>query len=155
MDEVTAEDRQTFARELAVVARRWRARVDERLKTIEMSEARAVVLQALAQSDEAASQSTLAERAGVEAPTVVRIVDVLEEQQLVERRACAKDRRVNIVHLSPAGRRLLAQINTIGDELRREVMADLAADEVQAGLTILRRLRQRLDGGDSLDAPVV
>jgi len=153
MDKLTPHDRHEFARELVIVARRWRARLDDRLKVLGMSQARWSALYWLSQSPEGASQTALADRTGVEAATLVRVIDALEAQGLVERRSCPNDRRVKVVHLKEAARPLLAQIDALGEELRQEVMEDVTREEVEQALGLLRRIRARLDGETSFAFP--
>lgn len=153
MDELTPHDRHEFARELVIVARRWRARLDERLKALGMSQARWSALYWLSQSPEGASQTALADRTGVEAATLVRVIDALEAQGLVERKSCPGDRRVKVVHLKEAARPLLAQIDALGEELRQEVMEDVTREEVEQALGLLRRLRTRLDRESAFTFP--
>ena len=153
MDKLTPHDRHEFARELVIVARRWRARLDDRLKVLGMSQARWSALYWLSQSPEGASQTTLADRTGVEAATLVRVIDALEAQGLVERKSCPRDRRVKVVHLKDAAGPLLAQIDALGEELRQEVMEDVTREEVEQALGLLRRIRARLDGESSFACP--
>ncbi|HVI32033.1 MarR family transcriptional regulator [Phenylobacterium sp.] len=153
MDKLTPTDRHEFARELVIVARRWRARLDDRLKVLGMSQARWSALYWLSQSPEGASQTALADRTGVEAATLVRVIDALEAQGLVERKACPGDRRVKVVHLKEAARPLLAQIDALGEELRQEVMEDVTREEVDQALALLRRIRARLDGETTFAFP--
>lgn len=145
MADQTAEDQlHDFARELVVVARRWRTRLDERLKCLGLTEARWAVLYWLWQSPEGLSQTALAERAGVESPTLVRTLDLLCEAGLVERRACDYDRRAKLVFLTPAATPLIHRLDAVAAELRRELMADLTTDELATALTVMRKLRIRL-----------
>lgn len=153
MDKLAPDDRHEFARELVIVARRWRARLDDRLKALGMSQARWSALYWLSQAPEGASQTALADRTGVEAATLVRVIDALEVQGLVERRSCPRDRRVKVVHLKEAARPLLAQIDALGEELRREVMEDVTREEMDQALGLLRRIRARLDGETAFAFP--
>lgn len=59
--------------------------------------------------DEPAPMSRLAERCKTSASFMTSIVDVLEEQGLVERRADPDDRRVTLVALTRAGRECLGR----------------------------------------------
>ncbi len=68
-----------------------------------MSIARWSALYWLGQAGDGVSQAHLAELAGVEPPTLVRVIDQLEQQGLVERRASPSDRRVNMLYLTPDG----------------------------------------------------
>jgi len=141
------DDLHDFARELVVVARRWRTRLDEQLKLLGLSEARWAALYWLWQSPEGLSQTVLADRAGVESPTLVRTLDLLCDAGLVERRSCPHDRRAKVVVLTPAAMPLIRQLDAVAAELRHELMAELAPDELATALKVLRDLRVRLDGG--------
>jgi len=147
LDHLAEDDLHDFARELVVVARRWRTRLDERLKSLGLSEARWAALYWLWQSPEGLSQTALAERAGVESPTLVRTLDLLCEAGLVERRSCPHDRRAKVVVLTPAAMPVIHQLDAVAADLRREVMVELTPEELATGLAILRKLRVRLDCG--------
>ncbi len=145
-DRVTPQDRHEFARELIVVARRWRTRMNERLRSEDMSSPRWSALYWLSQSPNGISQTELADRAGVEPATLVRTLDGLEKQRLAERRPCRHDRRIKLVYLTDTARPLIDRMFEIGDEVRAELMADVPEDEFRAGMRLLRRLRGSLDG---------
>jgi DNA-binding MarR family transcriptional regulator len=55
--------------------------------------------------DEAPSMRRLAEQLRCDASYVTNLVDLLEDAGFVERRVAPTDRRVKLVHLTPAGRR--------------------------------------------------
>jgi MarR family transcriptional regulator for hemolysin len=141
------DDLHDFARELVVVARRWRTRLDERLRNLGSSEARWAALYELWQAPDGLSQTALAERAGVESPTLVRTLDLLCEAGLVERRGCAYDRRTKVVVLTPAATPLIGRLDTVAADLRSDVMSELTPEELASALTTLRKLRARLDAG--------
>lgn len=147
MDHRAEEDLHDFARELVVVARRWRTRLDEQLKVLGLSEARWAALYWLWQSPEGLSQTVLAERAGVESPTLVRTLDLLCKAGLVERRSCPHDRRAKVVVLTPAAMPMIHRLDAVAAELRGELMAELAPQELATALAVLRKLRARLDAG--------
>ena len=151
LDQMADDELHVFARELVVVARRWRTRLDERLKCLGLTEARWAALYWLWQSPEGLSQTALAELAGVESPTLVRTLDLLCEAGLVERRACAYDRRAKLVVLTPAAMPLVHQLDAVAAELRADLMADLTPAELAMALGIFRKLRLRLDSGESAE----
>lgn len=150
MDESFDKDQQQFVRELVIVARRWRNRLDERLKSIGMSQARWAALYWLDQSPAGLSQTALAERAGVEAPSLVRLIDLLEAQGLVVRRVSEKDRRSKLVQLTPAAGPVIAEIVAVSDQLRREVMKDVSREDMTVMLRLLGSMRSAL-GTDAAD----
>jgi len=144
MDRLTSRDRHDFAQAISIVARRWRTRLDERLKPLDMSIARWGALYWLGQAGDGVSQAALAELAGVEPPTLVRVIDQLEAQGLVERRTNPADRRVNLLHLTPAARPLVAEIEAEAERLRVELLDGLSYDEYQTALSVMEKLREKL-----------
>ena len=60
--------------------------------------------------DEAASPSSLAEKVGVKRATMTGLLDRLERDDLIERRAHQRDRRKIGVRLTPKGRQVLAEM---------------------------------------------
>lgn len=152
MPTLTSEERHTFARELIIVARRWRTRLDERLRPLGVSQSRWSVLYWLSEAPEGINQTELAERVGIEPAALVRVLDLLERQALVERTICPRDRRVKIVHLLPSAAPLIADIARIGDELRAEVMAEISNSDFRVALQVLKEIRHQLDGDEAGDA---
>lgn len=146
MSETIRQARHDLARELVVVARRWRAKLDERLRPLGIGEARWAALYWLSQTPGGMSQTALAERAGVENPTLVRTLDLLCDAGLVARRAAPNDRRAKLVALTPAAAPLIAQYDNVADSLRQELMSCLTSEEVAITLGALRKLRARIDG---------
>jgi len=148
VNEALKQARHDLARELVVVARRWRSKLDERLRPLGIGEARWAALYWLSQAPEGMSQTALAERAGVENPTLVRTLDLLCDAGLVARRVAPHDRRAKLVALTPAATPLIAQYDSVADSLRQELMAGLTSEEVAVTLGVLRKLRARIDGAE-------
>jgi|SRR6185312_9395121 MarR family transcriptional regulator, transcriptional regulator for hemolysin len=144
MDRLSSRDRHDFAQAISIVARRWRTRLDERLKPLDMSIARWGALYWLGQAGDGVSQAALAELAGVEPPTLVRVIDQLEAQGLVERRASPTDRRVNLLRLTPAAKPLVAEIEAEAERLRIELLEGLSYEEYQTALGVMEKLRDKL-----------
>ena len=55
--------------------------------------------------DDGCSQQTLADRTYKDKPGITRLIDNLEKESLVERRPDAKDRRLNLIFLTPKGKK--------------------------------------------------
>jgi MarR family transcriptional regulator for hemolysin len=144
MNRLTPRDRHDFAQAISVVARRWRTRLDERLKPMNMSIARWGALYWLGQAGDGVSQAALADLAGVEPPTLVRVIDQLEAQGLVERRTSATDRRVNLLNLTAAAKPVVAEIEAEAERLRVELLDGLSFEEYQAAVAVMDKLRDRL-----------
>jgi MarR family transcriptional regulator for hemolysin len=75
----------------------------------------------------------------------VRLLDALEAQGLIERLPVEGDRRAKHVRLTDAAQPLLAQINGIAADLRREIFADVRNDDLRTSLTVLQRIGDRLE----------
>lgn len=137
--------REALALELARISRRWRARLDERLRHTGLTQARWSALLHLARGGEGLTQRELAERIGVEGPTIGRLLDALEAQGLIERRPVTGDRRAHHIHLTAAAQPVLAEISSIAAALRQEILADIPADDLAACLALLRTIGDRLE----------
>lgn len=133
-----------FAIELGRLSRQWRKRLDERLKQTGLNQARWLVLMHLSRAGPL-SQRELADTVGIEGPTLVRLLDSLEGQGLVERRLCGEDRRVKQVHLAAAAGPLLAEITGIAAALRRQVLAEMPDGELRTAWKVLRDIGDRLE----------
>ena len=145
MDRLTPRERHDFTQAITMVARRWRTRLDERLKPMDMSIARWGALYWLGQQTDGVSQAALADLAGVEPPTLVRVIDQLEAQGLVERKVSAMDRRVNLLRLTEAARPLVTEIEAEAEKMRVEMFGDLTFEEYEAVMAVMGKLRERLD----------
>ncbi|NBJ13048.1 transcriptional regulator SlyA [Microvirga arsenatis] len=133
-----------FAMELGKVARRWRTRLDSRLRARGLTQARWVALLALSRAD-GLTQRDLAATLGVEGPTLVRILDGLEAQGLIERQSCPDDRRAKRVRLTEAADPVLREIRKIADATRRELLEGIATDDLSVARRVLALIAERLE----------
>ena len=136
---------ESFAETLYLLTNAWKAALDRRLKPLGLSRSKWMLMVALYKDGEGASQRALAQRLGIEGPSLVRLLDRMEADGLVERRAVAKDRRVNAVHLSRKGQSQLAQIKAIAGELRQQLMAGLPAADVDTAMAVLAQIRAKAE----------
>lgn len=67
-------------------------------------------------------QKDLARCMGIEAPTLVRLLDRLAAEGFVVRRPVPGDRRANTVHLSARAHEVLKEFNEVADALRRRLL---------------------------------
>lgn len=139
--------RHLLPREIALISRRWRTRLDERLRHTGLTQARWHALLELAKTPDGLTQKELAERVGVEGPTLVRQLDDLQRQGLIERAPVEGDRRANNVRLTALAGPLIEELTAIADEVRNELLQDAGDDELVLVLNVLRRVSARLDEG--------
>lgn len=130
---------------LGECARIWRQKVNDRLRPLGLSQGSWRTLWFLAQAPEGLVQGELAERMGIEGPTLVRLLDLLEKDGLVKRQTPPRDRRMRLVCLTGKAGPIVQDVRKIVGDLRREIMADMSESELSAGLAFLERIRQRLN----------
>lgn len=78
-------------------------------------------------AQEGRTQQDLADALKMRRAAVVGVVDDLEALGVLERRRHPVDRRANALHLTPAGRRLVAKLTTAITALEDELLAPLPA----------------------------
>jgi DNA-binding MarR family transcriptional regulator len=93
---------------------------------------------------EGVSQAEVAAWLDIEPIALVRMLDKLHEEGLVERRAHPTDRRVRTLWLTPAARPVVAQILAINKAIREEAFAGMAADARDIVIDILDSIKGNL-----------
>ena len=131
---------------LGECARIWRQKVNERLRPLGLSQGSWRVLWFLAQAPEGLVQGELAERMGIEGPTLVRLLDLLAREGLVERQTPHQDRRRRLVGLTEKAGPIVLEVKKIIGDLRGEIMDAMPEDELRDGLAFLQRIQERLNG---------
>ena len=129
----------------ALVTRRFRARFAEKVRSSAQTEARWSALYFLSHSPEGLIQTDLAERMGVQGPTLVRLLDALEEQGLVARRSAPEDRRVKRVVILPAGLEVVGEIDTVASDMRDSCFAGLSDEDLRTTLRVLDMVSHGLE----------
>jgi len=131
LDGSTRLDREYgFTYRIILVARRYRALLDEQLRPMGYGTARMEALSTIARSPEPSAQIAIAKRIGIEGPTLTRMLDTLEAEGLVIRRPDPNDRRTKLIELTPAGERALQEIVTVMNAFRSSVLQSLTDSEL-------------------------
>jgi DNA-binding MarR family transcriptional regulator len=86
------------------------------------------------------TQSQLAQAAWMDKTTLVVTLDEMERRGLAERRVAPSDRRVRVIVLTEAGRRLLARADAVVAAVYDDVLAGVDAGERDTFLGVLSRL---------------
>ena len=136
---------ESFTGRLNLIARRYRTRLNEQLRRIGQTQSRWDALFWISVSDEGATQSELAERIGVEGPTLVRMLNRLEQEDLVERRSAESDRRAKTIRMKPAAERALAKIADLSGPFRDDMLSDVSDEELRTCLQVLEKIMSRLE----------
>ena len=90
------------------------------------------------------SQVQLAEQLDMEAISLVRLIDSLQEAGLIERRAHPHDRRIRTLWLTEAARPILAQVRAVALEVRAQALAGMPDDKREVLLDLLVKVRRNL-----------
>jgi MarR family transcriptional regulator for hemolysin len=133
-----------FAEALHLTAHGWRTALDRRLRPLGYSRSRWMVLLHVSRAD-GISHRELADLMGIEAATLVRLVDRMEAEGLLKRRTGEADRRVKHLHLSAAGKLEVARVWASAADLRKEILSGLSKAEITATLEVLQKIRGKLD----------
>ena len=111
---------------------------------------RLAALSALTRYPDGVRQGDLAELMNMSAPSMTRLVEILEEAGWVERRRDSADQRCLLLVLSPVGRKTIETLRDGAATQLSEELTELTADEratLAAAVPVLRKLADRhLDG---------
>lgn len=135
----------TFGTALPILQRGYRSAADRAMVHIGLSQAMAWPLVMAGRLGSGVRPGVLAEVLAVEGPSLVRQLDQLVENGLVERREDAVDRRAKTIHLTPAGNRARAKIEAALDTLREGLFEGVSDDDMAACLRVFETLQARLD----------
>src|SRR5258705_10309249 len=91
------------------------------------------------QKNEGISQARLAELTDVEPMGMVRILDHMEAEGVIERRVDPSDRRARCLFLTPAAKPLLDEIERLSTLTRTEAFASIGRTERDAFLAVVER----------------
>jgi MarR family transcriptional regulator for hemolysin len=133
------------------VARLLRRRFEQNARGSGLTRSQWQVLAYPAQN-EGICQSGLANLLEIEPITLCRIVDKLQALGLVERQPDPSDRRVWLLHITPAARPKLTQLGKLGEVTRGEALAGVSEADTERLLKTLQALKANL--ADARDAPV-
>jgi MarR family transcriptional regulator, transcriptional regulator for hemolysin len=103
----------------------------------------ALPLTVLSRRGKCVRQGVLAEEIGIEGPSLVRLIDLLQAEGLVERREDPTDRRAKTLHLTPTGEAKAQEINHVLRRVRASLMKDIEPDHLTVTFDALHRIEQR------------
>ena len=144
MADERSRSRESIGQLITSIARLWRRTANERLDRYGLSHAVAMPLLALWQLGGEARQGAVAEQAGLEGPSLVRLIDLLVAEGLVTRREDASDRRAKILTLTDEGMVRMKSINMVLAELRHELVSLIGDEELETTSSVLRQIQAEL-----------
>lgn len=128
---------------IADISRMMRLEFQQRIEhsAITLAQSRALVY---VSRHEGVRQVDLAQLLEVQPITLARLIDQLEGDGLVERRADPGDRRAYQIYLTPTAAQKLAIIEEVGASVREDTMQGLTPEERTQLHTMLSRMRGNL-----------
>jgi len=127
---------QNFGFLLKDVSRRYVERFEEHARSLSLTLMQCKALVRL-EREEGVSQARLAELVGVDAMAMVRLVDRMEEDDLIERRIDPDDRRARRLFLTPKSRPMLEEIWRLAALVRTEMFAGVSRADRECFMRVL------------------
>jgi MarR family transcriptional regulator, transcriptional regulator for hemolysin len=139
--------------QLVETSRLLRNYIDSRAKGRGTTRAQWIVLFRLRQQ-EGLSQVDLAEVLELQPISLVRLLDRLVEHGLLERRPDPRDRRANRLFLTPRGRQLVDDLDSLRDSIATDVLRDVPAHAIETSLKTLVDIKERIKGAGETPANI-
>jgi len=125
--------------------------IEHRAKSRGTTRAQWIVLFRLRQQ-EGLSQVDLADVMELQPISLVRLLDRLVDQGLLERRPHPTDRRANQLYLTDTGRRLVDDLDSLRDSIASEVLRDTPEASLRTTLDVLQQVKDNTKNGAHAEA---
>ncbi len=139
------DQHQIFGFLLHDVLRLYKRRFEQRSAQLSLTLPQCKTLSLLARN-EGISQRQLADLADIDAMSIVRILDRMEADGWVERRADPQDRRARRLAVTAKARPILDQILEMGTATRSEVLDGLDLKQRDELVSLLEKVHTNLQG---------
>ncbi|MDK4723484.1 MULTISPECIES: MarR family transcriptional regulator [Rhizobium] len=138
-----APSRQELFDDLFAFNRKLRAAFDALVRERGMTLSRARVFRKLSRRD-GINQRELADELELETPTLVRILDAMEAQNFIERRAAVSDRRAKQIFMTESGKVVAAEVEALATSVRADILEGISDDDVGMALKVIRAMTANL-----------
>ena len=138
-----APSRQELFDDLSSFNRKLRAAFDALVREHGMTLSRARVFRKLSRRD-GINQRELADELELETPTLVRILDAMEAQNFIERRAAVFDRRAKQIFITESGKVVAAEVEALATGVRADILEGISDDDVGMALKVIRAMTANL-----------
>ncbi len=89
---------------------------------------------------EGINQSDLAKKMNIQTPTIVRLIDRLERENIVERFSSSDDRRILKLRCTGKGLELHQKLLPLGESFSDQITEELSEDEINTFIRVLSKL---------------
>jgi len=129
---------------LTHASRAYKAMADKVASQYSLSQATALPVLILGRlGQDGVRPGVLAEALGLEASSLVRVIDLLIENGLVQRHEDPQDRRAKLLQLTADGQTRAAQMEAALIPFRRNLFAEFAQADIDACLRVLTGLQSK------------
>ena len=142
--------RSRFGIKFSLLARRWRRAIDAHLMASGLTDATWVPLVHLKQTGGGITQKELAALVGVDGSSLVRVLDILAREGLVERRRDESDGRANLISLTPEGEDRVGEIRRELARVESVMLSELSDRDIAAMLAHFETIERRMSEPDSI-----
>ncbi|BCP54482.1 MarR family transcriptional regulator [Kaistia sp. 32K] len=134
----------TFLGRLTQASRAVRTCFDAELKQLDLTLARGRLMLHLVRAEHTVTQSELSDVLEVEHPTVVRLLDGLEQSNHVSRQPLPGDRRAKSIVLTDEGRAIGERVSRMTDTLSDTLLAGIDPADLEVTERVLQTLSDNL-----------
>src|SRR5213596_1650244 len=145
---------ETFGPLLHGTARAWRLKLDERLKPMGLSQAKWRTLLHLSLAGDSLTQAEIAERLGIEEPSLVTLLHRLENEDWIIRRASPHDRRCKMVLLGRRAQDVISQISAEAEKLRHELLKNISVGDLRICMRVLTQIYEKAEKKNGSGTPL-
>ena len=138
-----SQARSRFGLSIARVYRQWRRQVDLSFKDLGLSDATRTPLLVLHDQGGPLRQKDLADALYLDSSSLVRVLEQLRRLELVDWACDPAARRTKCIALTEKGQATAALILAKSLEIERQLLADLAPEELQVTRAVLEKISQR------------
>ena len=136
---------ENFGMLLGETARLWRTKLDQHLRPLGLSQAKWLVLLHLSLAKQDLTQKELSERLNIEGPSLVRLLDRMEQEGWVLRQASSLDRRAKTIHQTEKAADMTREIKRIAKGVREQLLAGIDQRDLEVASSILQQIKQRVE----------
>ena len=144
LNKVGFSSEQELAQTIGQVSRAWREEMNQRLKPFGLNLSMRQVLMQLHRNPVGMMQRELARQLGIEDPTLVRLLNRLEEKQWLCRHCGTEDKRRKYVRLTEKAADQIRIIEKQTAALRVKMMERVATTDIEGCLAVMRQIKINL-----------
>lgn len=142
---INNDNSQNLLFRLIILTKRWRQIVDQQIQSSGLTDATWRPLLHILLHGNGIRQKDLAESIGIAGPSLVRLLDMLLEKQLITRSEDRHDRRVKRLSLTETGEHLAIQLQQAVSAIDQQLLAGLSPQDLEQLLRCTALLETNLN----------